>query len=105
MKALCSSTVIELQEPTESFSTLDYSFFAFSHGGLRKNKGVADALMIAFKVVMGGILLEHMVKRPFAEKNHSIQAFGFHRQDKALSIRVQIRRTRWQLHRFYLHRT
>ena len=58
---------------------LDCSFFAFSRGGWRINNGIPDSLMITFKVVMGGILFKHMVKRPFAEKNHFIQAFGFRR--------------------------
>ena len=44
-----------------------------------ENKVVPDALMVTFKVVMGGILLEYMAKRPLAEENHSIQTFGFNR--------------------------
>ena len=34
--------------------------------------------MISFKVVMGSIFVEHMVKCSFAKENHSVQTFGFH---------------------------
>ena len=51
----------------------------FLRSGLRENKIVPDALMVTFKVVMSGILLEYMAKRPLAEENHSIQTFGFNR--------------------------
>ena len=44
---------------------------------MRKNKGIPDALMIAFKVVMSGIFLEHIVKCSNACEDHSIQTFGF----------------------------
>ena len=53
-------------------------------GGWRKNEVVPNALMIPFQVIMGGILLEYMAKRPLAEKNHSIQTFGFDRQDEMI---------------------
>ena len=56
-------------------------------------------------MVMGGVLLEYMAKRPLAEENHPIQTFGFNRQDKSLSVRVQIRRSRWYLHRLDIHRS
>ena len=54
--------MIELQQPTESCSALDSAFAAFIQHRLRENEDVPDPLMITFKVVMCGILLEHMVK-------------------------------------------
>ena len=42
-----------LQKPAEPFSALDYSSFAFSHRGMRKNNGVPQALMIAFRMAVG----------------------------------------------------
>ena len=61
--------------------------------------------MITFQMVMSRVLFEYIVNRPLAEENHPVQTFGFDRQDEAFGIGIQIRRTRRQLHRFYVHRS
>ena len=55
-------------------------------------------------MVMVGVFPEYVAKRPFAEENHPVQTFGLDRQNESFGIRVQIRRTRWQLHRLDIHR-
>ena len=90
--SLCSLSKIELQQPTQPFSTFDSAFFQDRE---RNNEIVSDPLVITFQMVMSGILFEYVVKRPQAEENHSVQAFGFNRQDKPLGESVQIWRTRW----------
>lgn len=82
---------IKIQKSTESISALDCAFVASLQHKLRKNEGVPNALTTPFKVVVGDIVFEHMLKRPFAEKNHSIQTVGFDRQDKPLRVCIQIR--------------
>ena len=54
--------MIVLQHPTESLSTVDWSLAAFLGDILSRYEVVPKALMIAFKVVMSGVLLEHMPK-------------------------------------------
>ena len=60
--ALCSCSVIELQQSTQPFTTFDRFSAILFNVTLRENEVVSDALMITLKVVMGGILLEHMLK-------------------------------------------
>ena len=97
--------MIELQQPTQPFSALDFSFVAVLGCRLRIHKVVSDALMISFQMVVRGILLEYMAKRPLAEEYYPVQTFGLDRQNESFGICVQIRRTRWQLHRFDIHRS
>ncbi len=54
-------------------------------------------------MVMSGMLFEDVVKRPQAEENHSVQAFGFNRQDKPLGESVQILAN--AVDRFYVDRS
>ena len=103
--SLRSSCMIELQQSAQPLSALDLSLNALLLFGRRNNKVVLDALMVPLQMIMGGVLLEYVAKRPFAEENHPIQTFGFNRQDKSLSVRVQIRRSRWYLHRLDIHRS
>ena len=76
MMSLRSSSMIELQQSTQPFSALYFSFVAFFRCWLRKNEVVSDALMITFQMVMSCVLFEYIVNRPLAEENHSVQTFG-----------------------------
>ncbi len=75
--SLRSPSVIELQQPTQPFTTFDWFSAIFFRVALRGNELVSDALMITLKVVVSDMLIEYVAKRSFAEENHSIQTFRF----------------------------
>lgn len=59
---------------------------------------VSNTLVVPLGVIVLHILVDHEPEMPPAEEDHSIQAFGLDRSDKTLSICVQVRTLRRELH-------
>ncbi len=53
--------------------------------------------MVAFKMIMGDVLVEHIGERFLAKKNQPVETFRFNRKDETLSVWIKVRRARWKL--------
>src|SRR5262245_24723920 len=82
--------MIETQQPTEPFATLD-SIAPSGVIGRRFDEPVADSLVIALSMVVRDVLTDCSPKVRFPDRDHLRQAFRLDRSNESLRIRVQIR--------------
>ena len=75
--------VVVPQQAAESFSAIENALRA-SDFHSRFNQFVAESLMIAFVVIVSGVLLQRVSEPGFTEENHSVEGFGFQTQEEPL---------------------
>src|SRR3569833_3772701 len=92
-ETLCSVTMVIVQHPTESRAPLNRSCVS-EVIPVRFDESVAQALVIAFLVIVGDEILNGCPQRSFTEQDHSIQARFLYSSNKSLCVGVQIGRTR-----------
>src|ERR1017187_9193532 len=92
----CRFPLIVLQQTTQSFLATHNSVVP-ARPSIRQGEQepVLLALVIAFLVVMGHILLQGSAQRPLPEQDELRQAFLFHRSHPAFRVGVQIRTPGW----------
>jgi len=88
----CGGSVIVLQQSTEPL-TRQNAAVADGLGRHRHDQLIAQALMVAFAMVVLDELADGSPERPFTDENHPIQAGFLDRPYEALRVRVEIRGT------------
>src|SRR5882672_2977831 len=85
-------SVIVLQQATEPL-TRQNATVADALGRHRHDQLIAQALMVAFAMIVLDELADGSPERPFTDENHLIQAGFLDRPYEALRVCVEIRRT------------
>src|SRR5262245_60136689 len=100
-ETLCSVTIVIVQHSTKSLKPLNRSCVS-EVIPVRLDESVAQALMIAFIVIVGDEILNGCPQRIFTEQDDSVQARFLYCSNKSLRVGVQIGRPRRQFYRFHI---
>ena len=86
--------MIVAEQPTEALSTSHLSAVT-RQGWLRCDAVVGEALMIAFHVIVGQVLLDRIIQGAFTQHDHPLQRLLLDRAHKPFTVGVEIR-TPWR---------
>ena len=88
-------TVVVNQESAESTPQIDSSAGTFRNGEW-DNRAIPNSLMIAFQMIMFGVLAQRPTQHTRPDRNELGEAFLLDRSEEALGVGVHVRRSQWQ---------
>ena len=92
--------MIGAEQSTEAFAPYHTTRLT-THCSLRRDKPVVEALVIAFCMIVGQVLVDRMMQGAFPQHDHPFQGLFLDRAYEPFAMGIEIRTPRGQENRFH----